>query len=173
MNRPVKTSARVIRLDAWRNQRARRVEVNAAAERTGYRISGHGFLIGSNVAHEVIFSPSLYPVPNTPVWSRGLTNYRGNIVPVFDLGIFIGGADTQQGAHAVLILSSNGHTAGFLIDQPLQSVITGMPAGKRNPGNTPALQPFLGAGVHANGTDWWEFDYHAFLLTLAGSYPGE
>lgn len=173
MNRPMKTPARVIQLDTWRNARKRGAAVNATAERSGYRIAGRGFLIGSGVRNEVILSPTLYPVPNTPVWSRGLTNYRGNIVPVFDLGIFIGGADTQRDVHTVLILSSNGHAAGFLIDQPPQAVVAGTPVAARAPANTPALQPFLGAGLHANGTDWWEFDYHAFLLTLAGSFPGE
>lgn len=173
MNRPVKKSARVIQLDSWRNQRARRLSTTRPTERLGYRIAGTGFLVNNSVRSEVVQAPVLFPVPNTPVWSRGLANYHGSIVPVFDLGIFIGGADIAREAHTVLILGANGHTAGFVIDQVPQPVSAEAETELRAPNNAPALQPFLQPGLHALGIDWWEFDYHAFLLTLAGTFPGE
>lgn len=173
MSGPVKTSARIIRLDDWRNRQQSQPTARLPVERVGYRIAGSRFLIGVNVQHDVLFAPSLFPVPNTPVWSRGLANDRGNIVPVFDLGVFIGGADMSRDAHTVLILNVNGHTAGFMIDQPPQRVTAETAIETGSPVNAPALQPFLGTAVCAHGKHWWELDYHAFLLTLAGTRPGE
>lgn len=172
MNRPEKTSARVIRLETWRQRRAHRT-TTPSAERLGYRIAGAGFLVGQGVREDVLVAPVLFPVPNTPVWSRGLANYHGKIVPVFDLGIFIGSADNARETHTVLILAANDQTAGFVIDQPPQPIVAETAVDARLPLNAPALRPFLGACLHAHDADWWEFDYHGFLLTLAGTHPGE
>jgi len=57
------------------------------------------------------------PLPNTPDYVRGVTNLRGNIVPVFDLRArFTGNLTEVTERHVVIMVEINGRIIGLLVD---------------------------------------------------------
>ncbi len=57
------------------------------------------------------------PLPNTPAYVRGVTNLRGNIVPVFDLRARFCGKPTEvTERHVVIMVQIDGRTVGLLVD---------------------------------------------------------
>jgi len=152
------------------NARKARVVVGAQEayrpSRYGYRIAGCGFLVAERVLSEVVIAPTLYPVPKAPEWLLGLTNVRGNIVPVFDLWKFVRTRIPERQTLTVLVLDLGREAVGLVIDNlptpvPLDSQVV------HTPPSAPALQPFLGQGLNALGCEWWEFDYQSFLARLS------
>ena len=117
------TSARVVQLEP---RKIRSSDTAAGApehSRYGYCVSGMRFLVAPGISSEVTLNPTLYLAPNAPAWLLGLTNMRGNIVPIFDLGYFIGTSAANNAACTVLILNSGAHAAGLVIDELPQPVM--------------------------------------------------
>jgi purine-binding chemotaxis protein CheW len=57
------------------------------------------------------------PLPNTPDFVKGVTNLRGNIVPVFDLRARFSGEETEvSDRHVVIMVEIEGRTIGLLVD---------------------------------------------------------
>jgi len=57
------------------------------------------------------------PLPNTPEYVKGVTNLRGNIVPVFDLRARFSGELTEvTERHVVVIVDISERTVGLLVD---------------------------------------------------------
>ncbi len=57
------------------------------------------------------------PLPNTPDYVKGVTNLRGNIVPVFDLRARFSGEHTKvTNRHVVVIVEVKQRTIGLLVD---------------------------------------------------------
>lgn len=57
------------------------------------------------------------PLPNTPEYVRGVTNLRGNIVPVFDLRArFSQNLTNVTDRHVVIMVEVMGRTIGLLVD---------------------------------------------------------
>lgn len=57
------------------------------------------------------------PLPNTPQYVRGVTNLRGNIVPVFDLQARFQNVLTEvTERHVVIMADIKGRTIGLLVD---------------------------------------------------------
>ncbi len=57
------------------------------------------------------------PLPNMPPFVKGVTNLRGNIVPVFDLRARFSGQMTQVSDRHVVIMAQMGErTIGLLVD---------------------------------------------------------
>lgn len=57
------------------------------------------------------------PLPNTPDYVKGVTNLRGNIVPVFDLRARFSGQMTEvTERHVVIMVEIEGRTIGLLVD---------------------------------------------------------
>jgi purine-binding chemotaxis protein CheW len=57
------------------------------------------------------------PLPNTPEFVKGVTNLRGNIVPVFDLRARFNGHLTEvTERHVVIMVEIEGRTIGLLVD---------------------------------------------------------
>lgn len=57
------------------------------------------------------------PLPNTPEYVRGVTNLRGNIVPVFDLRTRFSGILTEvTERHVVIMVEIDGRIIGLLVD---------------------------------------------------------
>ena len=57
------------------------------------------------------------PLPNAPPFVKGVTNLRGNIVPVFDLRARFSGKLTEvTERHVVIMVEIEGRTIGLLVD---------------------------------------------------------
>lgn len=57
------------------------------------------------------------PLPNTPKFVKGVTNLRGNVVPVFDLRARFSGETTEvTERHVVIMVEIEGRIIGLLVD---------------------------------------------------------
>lgn len=65
-------------------------EASNALQYLTFFIAGEEYAISILKVREVIEYDTVTAVPNTPIWIRGVTNVRGSVLPVVDLGVKFG-----------------------------------------------------------------------------------
>jgi twitching motility protein PilI len=92
------------------------------AARLGVMIAGQRYLIGLADAGEIGPVPSgITPVPNTKAWLLGITNLRGVLYAISDLGAFFGAGPTPVSKESRLVSVSPrfGVHSAFLVERML------------------------------------------------------
>lgn len=69
----------------------------------------------------IINIPEITPIPQTPVFLKGVINLRGKIIPVIDLRLILGMNESNVGQHSCIIvakinLNHNEIFVGFIVD---------------------------------------------------------
>lgn len=88
---------------------------NDSIARYGIKLGNIGVLLAEAVMSEVMNKFSIYPVPNTQPWMRGIINLRGNLVPIFDLRELMG-IDATNKNEILLILDKGVDAIGIVIE---------------------------------------------------------
>jgi twitching motility protein PilI len=84
--------------------------------REGFLIGHLGLMIRYQDGSELADLPATYRLPNTPGWFLGVANLHGLLIPVFDLGLYLG-VPHQEGAKPMLLVLGHGaDAAGVVID---------------------------------------------------------
>nr|NIS40474.1 purine-binding chemotaxis protein CheW [Desulfuromonadales bacterium] len=60
---------------------------------------------------EVAEAPSLHYIPRAPEHFLGAINFHGNILPVFDLGAFLGFASREKDERVIVLTGADGNMA--------------------------------------------------------------
>ena len=68
-----------------------------------FKLADEWFGLEVDDLQEIVESPELNYVPRAPDWIIGAINFHGNIVPVLDLGKYMGLADSAYGDRAVVL----------------------------------------------------------------------
>jgi twitching motility protein PilI len=93
----------------------------AGAEWVGiaFRLGGEGFLLAREETREVMAYPGVVTrVPGAKMWIRGLSNVRGQLLPIVDLRAFLGSGTTSvTRATRVLIANHREIPAGLVVDE--------------------------------------------------------
>jgi twitching motility protein PilI len=84
-----------------------------------FRLGGEAFLLAREETREVMSYPATATrVPGAKGWVRGLSNLRGQLLPVIDLRAFLGsGATTVTRATRVLVANHREIPAGLMVDE--------------------------------------------------------
>ncbi|HEX9206730.1 MAG TPA: chemotaxis protein CheW, partial [Steroidobacteraceae bacterium] len=84
-----------------------------------FRLGGEAFLLAREETREVLAYPaSVTRVPGARAWIRGLSNVRGQLLPVIDLRAFLGaGATGITRTSRVLVANHREIPAGLLVDE--------------------------------------------------------
>lgn len=84
-----------------------------------FRLGGEAFLLAREETREVMSYPATVTrVPGAKGWVRGLSNLRGQLLPVIDLRAFLGsGSTTVTRATRVLVANHREIPAGLLVDE--------------------------------------------------------
>ncbi len=84
-----------------------------------FRIGGEAFLLAREETREVMGYPaSVTRVPGAKGWIRGLSNVRGQLLPVIDLKAFLGSGNTGvTRATRVLVANHREIPAGLVVDE--------------------------------------------------------
>ena len=84
-----------------------------------FRLGGEAFLLAREETREVMSYPAAVTrVPGAKAWVRGLSNLRGQLLPVIDLRAFLGsGATSITRASRVLVANHREIPAGLLVDE--------------------------------------------------------
>ena len=95
------------------------VSDNAEWVGIGIRIGTENFVVDRDEVREVLMMPdTLARVPGARSWVRGLSNVRGQLLPVIDLRDFLGsGATPTTRAARVLVIRGGEFPAGLLVDE--------------------------------------------------------
>jgi twitching motility protein PilI len=115
---------------------------------------------------EVLEYPVLSQVPRTRSWVLGIANVRGNLLPVFDFGAWLGGEATVPGSRTrVLVVDHGGIYAGLVVDEVfgirhfLQEEYTASDSAAAG-----ILQPYLKNGFRRGDQVWSIFNLHELVL---------
>ena len=140
---------------------------HAVSQRYGFHVGGIDLMIRPDTVAELVEQAEIFPIPNAPLWLRGLINQRGNLVPVYDLRTLLEVADDKEGpARRVLILDRGDNMVGLLIDGLPESI-----RGIEKPTNIPplptVLRQYVSKAFADNRTIWLEFDHRGFFQEVA------
>ncbi|MCW9015179.1 MAG: chemotaxis protein CheW [Gammaproteobacteria bacterium] len=137
---------------------------SAANKRYGYTLGNMGFLVPDNTLCEVMKEFKVYPVPNTQSWMRGLTNLRGNLIPVYDLSLLLGLSDELMSYDNLLVLDTGSNTLAILVDKlPKTFEVTSwkvLPHSPRLPAN---LTEYVIETFVVNENIWISFDHRGYF----------
>lgn len=81
------------------------------------RLGGGRFALPMDAVAEVGRTPGVTRVPGTPRWVRGVTNWRGRILGVLDLGDLLGLPGVDAGEGRLVVLSRGGSMVGVVADR--------------------------------------------------------
>lgn len=117
----------------------------AAAEheqlRHGVTIGPFSVLLPPDVVSEVVKGSSIYPVPKTASWVKGLLNLRGNLVPVFNLAEHFDASAQAAESPQILAVGKAEQAVALIVDgipklastrQPISHDALPLPEGMRN-----------------------------------------
>jgi len=84
-----------------------------------FRLGGEAFLLAREETREVMSYPaSVTRVPGAKAWIRGLSNVRGQLLPVIDVRAFLGsGASSVTRGTRVLVANHREIPAGLMVDE--------------------------------------------------------
>lgn len=119
----------------------------------GFVLGGQALLAPLEQVDEILTVPPLTRVPLVKPWVLGIANVRGNLLPVMDLGAFLGlGPTARDEATRVIAVREGEFFSGLLVGavSGLQQIDS---AGHQEtlPEVAPALQALLSGAFRVNG----------------------
>ena len=85
----------------------------------GFRLGEENFVATRDEVREVMMLPNeITRVPGAKRWLLGLANLRGQLLPLIDLKMMLGGGRTQRGRELRVISVNHAEVpAGFIVDE--------------------------------------------------------
>ena len=131
--------------------------------RHGVTIGPFGVLLPRGVVSEVVRGSTVYPIPKTADWVKGLLNLGGNLVPVFDLASHFDGTVEPAESPEILAVGK--------ADQAVALIVSGIPkvasTGRRISHSTLPLPEGIRNYVHGAFMDgenmWLELDLFGLI----------
>jgi len=134
--------------------------------RRGVTIGPLSVLLPQDVVSEVVRGSTIYPIPKTAQWVKGLLNLGGNLVPVFDLAEHFSGAANPPESPEILAVGKAEQAVGLIVDGLPESASTSQPISH----STLSLPE--GVGSHVCGAfvekdhTWLELDLSGLIESL-------
>lgn len=94
----------------------------AKAHTYGFVAQGIHFLLPQGLYCELLTQPLITPLPNSPQHFCGLSNVRGNLVPIYDLSALRADYDRTPKVKLALILGPVTSSAALVIDRNPSSI---------------------------------------------------
>jgi twitching motility protein PilI len=133
----------------------------------GFRLANIGLLIEPHTHSEVMEALPIFPLPNTPPWSLGLSNLRGNIVPVYDLEIALNLNQVGEKKRYLLVLGKADQAVGQLIrDLPQPHIWNQNQIMENQPPLPEHLKGFVSNAYIIDHQVWMNFDHQGFFQSL-------
>jgi purine-binding chemotaxis protein CheW len=82
-----------------------------------FRLGDEEYGIEITKIQEIILMGEITRVPQTPAYVKGLINLRSNVIPIVDLRLRFGLAETSVGDDTrIMVVNVNGKTIGLIVD---------------------------------------------------------
>ncbi len=157
--------SRRFNLRQFQTELSRRLQAAAAtpaeSSRLGFLSGGQHWLVSLSDIDEVLPVPEILTVPGAQGWFRGLTNIRGNLYAVSDLGAWLTGSLTPESSENRLILSHRKHgiNAALLVQKAL-----GLKPATSAMNPVATSWPWASAiTLETDGSDWHEIHLDGLL----------
>ena len=138
--------------------------------RYGFIVKDIGLMIPSEILSEVVKNYTVYPIPNTQPWMKGLVNLRGNLIPVYDLSMLLGLSDVPMQQGSLLVLDKGQDSVGILIDGlPQPCDVTKWSKTMQIPELPAGLPDFITDAYLADDTIWLGFKHKEFFKSVMNS----
>jgi len=121
-----------------------------------FHTSGARLVVALHEVTEILSHvPVMTRVPGAKPWIKGVSNIRGNLVPIIDLQEFLGGRPIIQGARArVLIVNREGLTAGLLVVSVMGMRHFPEDGWGEATRVSEAVKPYVTGGFAQDGEEW-------------------
>lgn len=131
----------------------------------GFRLAGQALVSPMHQVTEILTPPHYTRLPGVKSWVLGVANVRGRLVPLVDLGAFLGlptrGAGRSQ---RVLIVEQGDLLVGLLVDQVLGMQHYRTQAHQESSDTLPkALRPLVDGGYQNNNELWHLFSMERLI----------
>ena len=124
---------------------------------TGFRINDYYCVTPVGDINEIMLLSDMARVPRSKPWVLGISNVRGSLLPIIDLGGFLfNRMGTPKRDSRIIVLRHNGLDVGLLVDEVLG--IQHFPSFPADPSSIDVESPFpeLVTGLYNNdGAIWW------------------
>ncbi len=135
---------------------------------------GVGFSMGSTPmaapleqVREILTHVTITRIPGAKEWVKGVSNVRGNLLPILDLKGFLSGKPSKMTKRSrILVIQHKGITAGLVVDEVLgmRHFITDE-FSKDVSAADASYHKFLNGSYRQSGFCWVVFDIHKLVET--------
>jgi twitching motility protein PilI len=129
----------------------------------GFRIGKQHFVIPLSHSREVFPLPEqVTPVPKSQHWVYGIVNLRGELLPVFDLSLFLAGEPANVTKRSrIIVINDSDISSGVLVDE-----VFGLKHFQRAPepiAEQLELKPYLSGSLYQQDTLWHVFSFERLI----------
>ncbi|TCS43220.1 chemotaxis protein CheW [Reinekea marinisedimentorum] len=83
----------------------------------GFRIGGHHFVSPMSEVTELLRVPAYTRLPNVKPWVLGVSNIRGRLIPLIDLGLFLSNETSVPiRSRRILVVEKDEQSDGLVVD---------------------------------------------------------
>ncbi len=127
-----------------------------------FRLNDQQFVMDSREITEVLPVPEVTPLPDVHSWVKGLANVRGRILPMIDLGDFLGRREPSPSTrNRVIVVDQRTISLGLIVDEVQGMMQFSVVSVEDIPENlTLAVRPFI------NGCYYKEVHHMVFSTDL-------
>lgn len=135
---------------------------------------GVGFMIGDTLTvapleqvKEILTRVTISSIPGAKDWVKGVSNVRGNLLPILDLKGFLFGTSSKMTRHSrVLVIQHKGINAGLIVDEVLGMRHFFQEEFSEDVSSVDATYHKLLSGTYRQSGDCWAvFDIHKLVET--------
>ena len=136
--------------------------------RHGFRFGHRRLLHDLGTSFEMVELLPIFRLPNTPDWLLGLSNLRGNLIPVFDIGKYLGEVPPNREKQMLLVIGTGNKAVGIMIDGALSQITLGDELPVSEIKDSPdVIKPFIKAAFRYRGEIWLEADLDSMFRELS------
>lgn len=131
----------------------------------GFRCGSHHFLIPLQQSREVFPVPEqITAIPKAKPWVFGIANLRGELLPLFDLNMFLQGKATKPGKRArIMVINQPGLSCGILVDEVFGLKHFQREAGPFDDTKNLNILPYLDGSVFQQDLHWDVFSFFKLI----------
>jgi len=139
----------------------------SAERRHGFWIGNIGLLLPKESISEVSVGLAICRLPNTPCWLVGMSNLRGNMVPIFDLSVLFDIQIEKSLKRTLLLLKLDEEWVGVYSDRlPARILLDSESKLNKIPPIPEQLHPFVHSAYQQTDI-WLDWEINSFFSWVA------
>ncbi|MCL6414136.1 chemotaxis protein CheW [Aestuariirhabdus sp. Z084] len=141
------------------------VELKTYWSGIGFRLGGQRYVAPLGEVAEILTVPGYTQLPGVKSWVKGISNVRGRLLPIMDLGDFLGNPlSARRAQRRVLVVDHEEIFSGLVVDEVMgmQHFVSETFSDQLPDDIASSIKPFV-SGVYSREHEWQVFS----LFSLA------